>query len=345
MKTRHNLYATLLLALGVTVAGCTSGDTAAGDDDDGGDGSGSGTQPVPTTPEGKFSVTSDFDIATNAPGTPGQILNYFIQATDDSDDPTKFIVDKLIEALPSGTVKNIVKGAAPFVTGYVNDRLLSVAPDFVSKIVEAGDKLGQITHHFGTTEVYEITAGGQATKTITGLHFKVDNVDLDFAFKTYNIPETKVTGLQVTLDKSGALKINAHTVGMKYGQVLKLAIDQAVVPMIDPTASNLPELLHNYVNCAAVGQYVFEAVGIGSASTFEGACNQGLNLAGTALYQQLDKLDTQALEFGLTGAARGVDKNKDGKMDDILTGTWSGTLTYIGQQAPLATAKFFGSKM
>src|SRR5690348_8729981 len=90
MKTRHSLFATLLLA-GVTVTGCTSGDTTAGDDDGGDGGDGSGTQPVPTTPEGKFSVTSDFDIATNAPGTPGQIVNYFIQATDDPDDPTKFI--------------------------------------------------------------------------------------------------------------------------------------------------------------------------------------------------------------------------------------------------------------
>jgi hypothetical protein len=341
----HNLCATLLLALGVTVAGCTSGDTAAGGDD-GGDGSGSGTQPVPLTPEGKFSVTSEFDVATNAPGTPGKIVNYFIQATDDPEDPTKFIVDQLIAAMPDGTIKNIVKGAAPFVTGYVNDRLLQVAPDFVTRILDVGDKLGQVTKHFGTLEVYEINAQGVATKTVTGLHFKVDNVDLDFAFKNYNIAETKVANLQVTLDKTGKLTIADHKVPMKYGQILHLAIDQAVIPMIDPSATNVGDLLHAVVDCQAVGQFVFEAIGIGSSSTFESACNSGLTLASTQLYKQLDNIDSSALEFGIAGTARGVDKNKDGKMDDIQTGAWTGTLSYAGTPAPLAAgAKFFGARM
>ena len=32
-------------------------------------------QPVPLTAEGKFSVQSDFDIATNMPGTAGTVVN------------------------------------------------------------------------------------------------------------------------------------------------------------------------------------------------------------------------------------------------------------------------------
>ena len=57
-------------------------------------------------------------------------------------------------------------------------------------------------------------------------------------------------------------------------------------------------------------------------------------------------LDGSALEFGISGVARGVDKDKNGSMDDILTGSWNGTLSYAGAPAPLAPgAKFHGSRM
>jgi len=342
----RNLSITLLFALSAAATGCAATAVSPpGDDDGSGSGGDDGSGSVPLTPEGKFSVTSDFDLATNAPGTPGTIANYFIQATDDPDDPTKFIVDELIKALPNGTIKSALQSAAPFVTGYLNDRLLDVAPDFVSKIVDVGDKFGQVTKHFGTVEVLDVNAQGMATTTVTGLHFKVDNVAMDFPFHDYNIADTKVSGLTVTLDPSGKLAISDHMVPLKYGQVLRLAIDQAIIPMVDPSASNIGDILHSAVNCQAVGQYVYEALGFGSPSTFESACDSGLTAAGNALYTQLDHIDASALEFQMAGTARGLDKNHDGKMDDISTGTWAGTLGYAGTPAPLGAAKFFGAKL
>ncbi len=343
MMTR-NLSMSLLLALGATVVGCAADAPGMTGDDDTNPPP-PDSQPVPLTPEGRFSVQSDFDLATNLPGTAGTVVNYFIQATDDPDDPTRFIVEKLVAALPNGSIKNTLNGAIPFVAGYLNDRLLQVAPDFVGKIVEVGDAFGQVAHHFGTIEVLDIQANGAAVKTVQGLHFKVDNVDLDFNFKDYGMQDVKVDGLTVQLEPSGKLNFSQHKVGLKYGQILKLALDQAIIPMIDPSAQNLGDLLKNLVNCQAVGTYVYQAVGIGSASTFESACNAGLAAAGPALYNQLDNIDGSALEFGLAGTARGIDKNKDGKMDDIATGTWTGELKYAGTPAPLAAAKFFGTKM
>lgn len=341
----RNLSYTFLFGL-VAATGCAADAPDAGDDDGGGGGGGGGDPlPVPTSAEGKYAMNSTFDVATNIPGTPGTVVNYFINATDDPDDPTKFIVDELIKALPDGSIKNFVQNSAPFVTGYLNDRLLDIAPDFVAKLVDVGDAFGQVTHNFGTMETLEIDAAGNAKKTVTGLHFKIDNVDLDYPFADYGIQETKVEGLHVTLSETGQIAISEHTVPMKYGQVLKLAIDQAVVPMIDPSASNLGDILKNLVNCQAVGQYVYDAIGFGSPSTFESACNSGLNAAGNALYKALDNMDASALEFKLTGTARGVDKNQDSKMDDIQSGVYTGTLGYAGTPAPLGQAKFFGKRM
>lgn len=344
MMTR-NLSMSLLLALGVTAVGCAAEAPGPAGDDTQDPTNPPEDQPVPTTPEGKFSVQSDFDLATNLPGTAGTVVNYFIRATDDPDDPTRFIVEQLVNALPNGSVKNTLNGAIPFVAGYLNDRLLEVAPDFVTTIVNVGDAFGQVAHNFGTIEVLDVTASGAATKTVQGLHFKVDNIDLDYNFADYGMQDIKVEGLQVSLETSGKLGISKHTVGLKYGSVLRLALDQAIIPLVDPSAQNLGDLLKNLVNCQAVGAYVYEAIGVGSASTFESACNAGLAAAGPALYAQLNNIDGSALQFELTGTARGIDKNRDGKMDDIAAGTWAGELKYAGSPAPLSTAKFFGKKM
>ena len=92
-------------------------------------------------------------------------------------------------------------------------------------------------------------------------------------------------------------------------------------------------------------QLAFEAIDLGSPSTFESACLAGLHAASTAFYNALNNIDTAALEFDILGTARGIDKNHDGKMDDIQTGVWTGQLGYAGTPAPLSTAKFFGTKM
>ncbi|MBX3155181.1 MAG: hypothetical protein KF773_04205 [Deltaproteobacteria bacterium] len=336
-----------LLSLAFATAACTAGTEADIDDgdDNGGGGGDVDPQPVPLTPEGKFAITSTFDLATNAPGAVGRVANVIIDMTDSPDDPTRYIVERLAAQLPNGSVKDAVNGAIPFVAGYLNDRLLEVAPSFVGKAVEVGNKLGQVTKNFGLLETFEVDAAGVAKRTVTGLHFTIDNVDLDFAFADYGIRETVVDGIRVSLAKTGRLTFDQHTVPLRYGQIMKLAIDQAIIPMIDPSASNLGDLLKSAVNCQAVGKYVFEAIGFGSAGTFQSACTAGLAAGANLLYAQLNNIDGSALEFGVTGEARGIDKNKDGKMDIIATGTWAGTLGYAGTPATLGDAKFFGASM
>jgi len=343
MKMR-SLSFPLLLALGASAAGCAA--SVPGDDDDGGGGgSGSGSETVPLTAEGRFALESDFDVATNMPGTAGTVANAFIDATDSPDDPTHWILDQLVAQLPDGSFKNFVKGSIPFVSGYLNDRLLEVAPDFVVTIRDMGNKFGQVARHFGTLETLEITAGGQATKTVTGVHFVVDQIELDYLFKDYNVMDVAVPGLMVTLDQTGKLTVADHKVPLSYGKVLRIALDQVIIPLIDPSAVTLEDILKRLVNCQKVGLYTYEAIGIGSASTFESACNAGLKAGAGVIYGQLAHVDSVALEFGINGVAKGVDKNKDGKMDSIQTGAWAGTLTYSGESAPLAKGTFIGERL
>ena len=99
------------------------------------------------------------------------------------------------------------------------------------------------------------------------------------------------------------------------------------------------------VNCQKVGQYVYDVIGIGSPSTFHSACTSGLNAASAALYKHLEKLDIGSLELKITGGARGVDRDRNGSMDEIQSGQWIGNLGYAGVPASLpAGAKFSGTR-
>lgn len=344
MMTR-SLSLSLLLALGTGLGGCAANVVDDDDGNGGGGGTGSGGEIVPLSAEGKFAMQSTFDIATNMPGTAGAVINGFIDATDSPDDPTHWILDQIVAKLPDGSFKNTVQGAIPFAAGYLNDRLLDVAPDFVTKIRDVGNKFGQVARNFGTMETLDITAGGQGTKLVTGVEFKIDQINLQYAFKDYNMAEVSIPALAVGLDATGRLTIADHKIPLSYGKVLRIALDEVVIPMVDPTAFNLEDVLVNLVNCQAVGQYLYEAIDIGSPSTFQSACDAGLKGGAAVMYGLLNKVDDSALEFGINGVARGLDSNNDGKMDKIQTGAWAGTLAYGGTGAPLSKGVFIGQRM
>ena len=342
MMTRNLTLITLLAA---SLVGCAA-DAPAGSGDDTMDPGGNDVPPqeVPLSPQGKFAITSDFDIATNMPGTVGAVTNGFIDATDGPDDPTRYIVDLLCNQL-SGSAKSVCQGASAGLAGYLNDRLLEVAPDFVTKIIDVGNKFGQVAKHFGTLDTLEIDATGKTIHTMTGVHFKIDTTELDFAFTDYGMTNTKVDGVTTTLDKLGKLSVSDHKMPVSYGKLLKLALNEMIIPMIDPSATDLKGLLVNAVDCQAIGQHAYDYLGFLSPSTFQSACTAGLSAASGFIYSQIDKIDGSALEFGIAGTAKGLDTNKDGKMDKIQTGKWGGTLSYAGTPAPLATATFFGAAM
>src|SRR5207248_9757251 len=139
----------------------------------------------------KYAVQSSFDIAANLPGTVGQVVNGFIAATDEPDDPTKWILDQVIAQMPSGFLKTALQSAEPFVAGYLNDRLLSIAPDFVTTMVQVGNDFGDMAKHFGLNETYDVTKNAQAysaVDTVIGMHLKFHTVETDVQFADHQQP-------------------------------------------------------------------------------------------------------------------------------------------------------------
>jgi hypothetical protein len=354
MLTLDKFAFAFTLAIGVVAAGCAADspdDSNNPDDPNNPDNPDNPAKQLDAT--GTFKMQSNFDIATNAPGKVGAVTNAIIDMTDSPEDPSLWVLERIIDKMPSGTFKSALNSSKGFIAGYLNDRVLDYAPDFVSSMVQVGQDFGQIAKNFGLNETLDVAKsadGYAATHTVIGAHFKIDNIESDHNFSAYGISDIPVANVVVALDQTGKLNINEHKLPITFGAVLRVGLDGAIIPMIDPTATNLGTLLQHKVNCQKVGLAVRDAIASvigygGSASTYETACNQGLVAGANLIYQKIADIDSSALEFGIAGVAKGLDKNGDKKIDSIQTGAWTGNLSYAGTPAPLSSATFFGERM
>lgn len=348
MKTTNRLAFALVLALAAVATGCGASDPSAMGDGSGSGGGGGDDQPAALDASGTYTMHSTFDLATNMPGTAGTVVNTIIAATQGSDNPTRWIIDQILAQLPDGTIKTALNTAKEFVVGFLNDKLKDVTPDFVDTMLLVGNDFGDIAKHFGLNETLDLTKSGNdytAVHTVVGVHYKLDNQEGDFTLANYHVANVVVNNVGVKMDPTGQMTIAAHQVPLAYGQLLRLGLDAAIIPMIDASAHNLNDLLAHKIDCTQVGTAIFDAINFGSAKLFADACTAGLAAGAGFVYAKIAAIDGSALQFSLTGTARGVDKNSDRKIDVIQAGSWSGSLAYGTAPSPLAPATFTGQRM
>jgi hypothetical protein len=347
MKSTMHLCLFLALALGSAAAGCTTDqpvDAGGGGGDDGG---GAEPEPPPLDAAGTYELQSKLDLATNAPGKAGEVVNLIIAMTDDPDDPTLWVLDQAIGAMSSGYLKSALQSAKPYVAGFLNDRLLDLAPDWVATAVQLAGDLGQMAKGFGLNERLEVIGarGAYTAKlAVVGAHFTIDSIESDHAFADHGAPDVSVGRVGLTLDDKGKLGIGEHQVPISYGKLLRMGLDAAIVPMLEPGAHNLNQLFASKVNCQLFGQLVAGVIGLGGASTYASACISGLDKGASYIYSKIASIDGTALKLGLSGTARAVDKDRNGSIDSLVTGAWTGTISYGSTAAPLAGATFFGAR-
>jgi hypothetical protein len=307
---------------------------------------------VPIDPAGRYQVTSTFALAS-PPATAAGVLAELAAMSDGADDPSRYLIDLMIERLPDGSAKTYASAIAPYIAAYVNQRVAQVAPTFVDGTRALATGLSRIAQRFGTTEVFDIADDGPRvegddyvaegkwlTRTIIGVRFDLhagrDAADVRFAPNA--LPDVMTKSIVMldgtTLGGAGTqtpetLSIAKHTASLPYARLLRLGFDFAVIPDVVPGAHDLSAALVELVDCSRLGTVVSECVGIGSPSFYATACSAGLSALATKLYARLDAIDTAPLPLDLAGAARAVDMNGDGLMDAMSFGVWTGTFAGV----------------
>ena len=338
----------LSLALALALVGC--GDSSTDDNNpnpDPGDPSGDPDGTRPTEATGTYRIHSTFDIATNMPGTAGSFVNGLIAATDDPDDPMSWLLDQMINSMDPGAIKTILQNAKPFVAGYLNDQVTQLAPELVNTVTEIGQRMAYMTKHFGVEEKLIVISSDQqlvGQMTVDGVRFPIDAMTtIDAPFAAHNLDDVTANGLHVTYE-NGRMGMGEHTLPLPYGKLVRIGLDSAIIPAIDPTADSLADLLDNVVNCTGVGQGIADALDVGSPAFWKSVCLAGLDQAADLVYDQLVDPATM-LDFNLTGTSRASDTTADYQLDKLSFGEWSGTNKFEMTVVPLAQpATFEGTR-
>jgi hypothetical protein len=312
------------------------------------------TQQQPLDATGVYQLDSQFDIATGVPGSVGTVLNAFLDMTDDPTDPATWLIDQALTQIDNGTLKSIVNTFRPALDGFLNDLLLQNSPQFVSTIVDIGDDLGQVARRFGTVTTLEVVKGDgidgaelRGTHSLDGFKITVDGQTFEYSMAELSLGESKAENLAVTLETENKLVIADHELPVSYGHVILFALNNVIIPQIDPWATNLRELLEGLVDCYEVGYAISDYVGIGSPGTYEAACHAGLGFAAGYIEAKILEIDDAATALAIHGEAKPMDTSGDRKVDKLSNGLWEGQLKVGSTGSLLAkpNQKFSGQKM
>ncbi len=294
---------------------------------------------IPVSPAGTFTLSSTLDIHVPASAKPA--LAALTAAADGPDDPTRYLLDRMVTTLPDGA-KQIAAAAVPYVAAYVNARLADIAPRFVPGLSGLVAGMTRIATHLGTVETLRIDAGGNGTRTITGLRFELASAPVVVALAAVGMADLAAP-VRVTLDAAGHLAIAEHQHALPYGALLRLGVDRAVVPSVQPGARDLAEALGALLDCTQLGRVIADRVGLGPAALYAGACQATMTAIASEVHAALAAIDGTPLAIAVAGTAAGFDREGDGAMDELRAGLWTGAVAAGSAREPIAAARGAGA--
>lgn len=272
---------------------------------------------------GDFALRSSFVLSAPPPAA-APVLAELASATDGPDDPSRFLIDRLVARLPEGRAQLVAAAVAPYVAAYVQRRIDTFAPELASGVRSLAAGLSRIAHRFGTTEMLAIESAGTAPATdpaggaranevargahrvITGVRFDA----IEIALAPQGLADIAAHA-QVSL-AGDRVTIEEHAMTIPYGALLRLGFDRVVIPQVVPGAADLADALGRLVACDRLGVLVAEYLGIGSPELYAGACSVALVRLAAEVYERLELPPAALVVRGTAGA---IDLNRDGPVE------------------------------
>lgn len=290
--------------------------------------------PPPIDPAGTYATRSALHFAMPVPG-PADALADDLRVADN---PSRYLVDKLIAALPDGESKTIAQGLAPFVAAYLDTRIDAIAPRFLPGMRALSDQLAALGQQLDTIETIAVDERYTAVRTVVGM--QVGKTDVMLALG--GIAEPAVA-TKIAFNR-GELAFDEHRLALPYGRMVRLALDRGIIPALDAGAFDLATLLRDLVDCPHLGQAFADAIGVGSAGLYSEACVVAMTAAATEMYGHMDAAGDPGIELVAKGTAHGVDLDRDGHMDGLTAGIWTGGVAASGTTIELGGSTFEGKR-
>jgi hypothetical protein len=278
---------------------------------------------APVDPNGVYRVDSSLDLVSGLEeGTVKSIVDNVIAFVES---PAAFLADLLLEQCGS-TCENLNRSV---VIAAFEVALNQFAPDLVNDFLEHGSNFAGLIQNFGV--VSELTIDGSSGEhEMTGVRLTYGSDVHSFTMGQLNLDNVEAANISVTLSNNDRqVDLGEHGLPFSYGALIKLALEQVIIPLIDSSANNLQGFLANLIDCRVVADAIVDPEN-DLHSVVEAACIAARSFGAQYLVGLLDDIDGVGLEFVLSGSAEPVSTNGDDRANVLRNGRWEGTLQYPG---------------
>lgn len=324
MHTRN----TLLSFFMVPLIACGGGDPDSSSPAPGGD-----ERPDPGEPlvaAGDYQVKSQFQLSTRDLGDDIAVIGLL---EDIENDPYgtlgDFIADEIGLSFVSPVVKTVLQ--------------LNVDPSFEQDFKQAAATLLDVSGDF---EIVSTLSVEESSGNLTVSH-KGETVAVTISGDAYEWDvdaKSDSTAVSAGAERSGDdVTLDAHVLTVPYSGMLRAALDQIVVPTIDPNASNLAEALSGLVDCQQLGADLEYDFG-GNATVYATACIVGIEVLADEIETRIVNIADLSTDMELAGTFSMSDVSGDGKADQI-TGNWSSKFLFGDSFSFAEAAEFSGQRL
>ncbi len=290
------------------------------------------TPPAPNL-DGTYDLTNKFDVQTNFTGSKfAGVLNVLNQISDDPLDPGKYVVDRVLDEIDNKAVQAVAIVLKPALYKEVNTLLYKIAPKLTATFKQLAKDLSTIARQFEVSSTLSSPAPQPGNLPMVVDHelnkiaWTLGGTRSEVTFKQLNMQNPIAKNVQLTLVNGSDLDIRDHSFKLNYGAFLLVALDNLVIPRIEPGAKDLEDLLQAQIDCVKVGQTMNKTVGLGGQQLWVSACNIAVTAVATYMEYEIAAMDSNDTSLTIKGQAKIYDPQKSGTFSLLTKGLWSGTL-------------------
>jgi hypothetical protein len=246
------------------------------------------------------------------------------------------------------------------VTNIINDYLFNNAPDWVKQIFSVGNDITSVVTNLELIselclgKLQSSTSNHQAEgfQTFTGIALYWQGVRYPFTIdqlKLTQFPLDILDGHYVAfIYKFNQMSIAQHEIGLNYGKLVLFAIDELILKNITGgKATTIEEAAKLWFDCQAISQGIIGDIadkipGL-DKSDVEQACNSVVDTLFGTVQTMIANL-TLPTTLQLSGSCRLVDTTCDLKVEKLVDGKWSGTITGSGTTPASFTGDFSATR-
>jgi len=305
---------------------------------------------------GTYHLESTLDVGGGFPGGLGMTFRTIDDLTDDPYDPATWLIDYALAQLNSPTITSIVNAFRPGLDSDLYNQITTAAPDLVANLRRIGQDVTAVARHFGTgsdlvVEAHTNPIDGTVTvvekHTLKSVIFTLEGTRHELSFVSLRMPEPLAMNIPGDVQMQTTLLIGRHQFQVSYGRLILIALDQLIIPLLDPAASSMSQFLTDQINCVQVGASIANAVGVGTPAMWASACQNAITAVSNAIESEILRIDTTGAQLDWQGTATLVDHDSDRVVEALDPGRWTGTFLIAGQTSTLglsASNAFHGTR-